>query len=202
MIQRQVPDGEGLELGVAGLYAAAVLMIELGETGGHFSASGTGRCHNDKGPCRLYIIIAAVSFITDDQRDISRVTCDRIVPVDLQSKGLEFLFVSDSGRLIGKTGQNDASDVEPMACERVHQTKQVLVISDAQIAADFVFLDVRRIDRNNDLCLVLEFAKHCDLGVGLKTGEHAGRVIIIEKLSAEFQVELSAEFADSLSDML
>ena len=89
-----------------------------------------------------------------------------------------------------------------MACERVHKTKQVLVISDAQIAADFVFLDVRRIDRNNDLCLVLEFAKHCDLGVGLKTGEHAGRVIIIEKLSAEFQVELSAEFADSLSDML
>ncbi|MPM53669.1 hypothetical protein SDC9_100438 [bioreactor metagenome] len=47
MAQRQVPDGECLELGVARAYSALVLMIELGEAGGHFAAAGAGRRDDD-----------------------------------------------------------------------------------------------------------------------------------------------------------
>ena len=37
MGQRQIPNGEGLVLGVAGGDATLVLMIELGEAGGHLA---------------------------------------------------------------------------------------------------------------------------------------------------------------------
>ena len=37
MLQRQVPDREGLKLGIAGLDAPFVLMIKLGKAGGHLA---------------------------------------------------------------------------------------------------------------------------------------------------------------------
>ena len=201
VIERQVPYREGLELGVAGLHAAAVLVIELGEAGRHLAASGTRRRHNDERSCGLDIIIAAVSLFADNQRDVGGIAGDRIVAVDLQAQGLELFLVRNSGGLVGEAGQNDASDVETVACEGVHKAEQILVIGDAEIAADLVLLDVGRVDRDDDFGLVLELAEHCDLGVGLEAGKHAGRMIVVKELAAEFQIELSAEFADSLSDM-
>ena len=44
VVQGQVPDGEGLELGVAGADAAPVVVVELGEAGGQLAAArGRGR---------------------------------------------------------------------------------------------------------------------------------------------------------------
>ena len=39
------------------------------------------------------------------------------------------------------------------------------------------------------------------LAVGLEAGQDPGRVIIVEELAAEFQVELAAEGVDPLADV-
>ena len=50
VLQGQIPDGKRLKLGVAGLDAPAVLMVELGETGGHLAAAGSRSGDNHKRP--------------------------------------------------------------------------------------------------------------------------------------------------------
>ena len=39
MLERQIPDGEGLELGVSSLHSALIFVVELGEAGGHLTAA-------------------------------------------------------------------------------------------------------------------------------------------------------------------
>ena len=39
------------------------------------------------------------------------------------------------------------------------------------------------------------------LGIGLEARQYAGRVVIIEQLAAEFQIELVVELLDALADM-
>ena len=70
MVQRKVPDGEGLELGIAGLHATLVLVIKLRKTGGHLAASGTGCRDNDEGSGSLDIIILAVSLFAYDEGNV------------------------------------------------------------------------------------------------------------------------------------
>ena len=84
MPQRQVPDRKCLEFGVAGLDAAAVLVIELGETGSHLSAAGTGSGHDDERSFGLDIIVSTVAFVAADARDVHRITGDGIVAVDFE----------------------------------------------------------------------------------------------------------------------
>ena len=93
VVERQIPYREGLELGVTGLDAALVLVIELGEAGGHLAAAGTGCRDDDQRPGCLDIVVAAEALVADDQRDVGGVACDRVVAVDAQAESLEFLFV-------------------------------------------------------------------------------------------------------------
>ena len=59
VLQGQVPDGEGLILGVACPDAPLILMIELAQAGGHFTAAGArGRDHHD-GAAGLDIVVLA-----------------------------------------------------------------------------------------------------------------------------------------------
>ena len=122
--------------------------------------------------------------------------------VDLEAQRLQLLLVGEGGGLLGEAGQHHASDQETVAGEGVHQAQQVHIIGDAEVAADFVFLDISDVDGNNDLHLVAEFLEHPDLGVRVKAGKHAGRVVVVEQLAAEFQIELASEAADALADVL
>ena len=55
-----VPDGEGLELGVTGLHAALVLVVQLGKAGGHFSAAGAGGRDDHQRALGLDVIVPAI----------------------------------------------------------------------------------------------------------------------------------------------
>ena len=48
VLEREVPDREGLELRVARADAALVLMVELAQAGGHLAAAGAGRRDDDE----------------------------------------------------------------------------------------------------------------------------------------------------------
>ena len=66
MLERQVPDRESLELGVAGLHAAQVFVIELREADGHFAATRPRRSHDDERARGLDILVAAVALLRND----------------------------------------------------------------------------------------------------------------------------------------
>ena len=201
MAEREVPDREGLELGIARADAALVLMVELAETGGHLAAAGAGRRDDDEGARRLDIIVLAEAVVADDELDIVRIIGDDEVAVDLQSQLLETELELFRRALAAKMREHHAADVEPAAAERVDQAEGVLVIGDAEVAAALVALDVVRRDDDDDLRVVLHLHEHAHLAVRLEARQDAGGVIIVKELAAEFQIELAAEKVDPLADL-
>ena len=155
VVEGQVPYRESLKFGVAGLDASAVFVIELREAGRHLAASGAGSGHDHKGTAGLDVVVAAIAVFADDQRDINGISGNGIVPVYLKPQGLKLLFIDDRRGLIGKSCQHDAPYIEAVTCKCVDETQQILVISDSEVASDFILLNIGSVDRHHDLSLVL-----------------------------------------------
>ena len=107
MVERQVPDGKCFKFCIARLHTTQVFMIDLAETGRHFSASGTRGCHHNQRPLGFYIVVFSKPLRADNQRKIRRIPFDRIMPVDFHSQGLQLLFIGNRRLLSGKLRQND-----------------------------------------------------------------------------------------------
>ncbi len=200
MLERDVPDGERFELRVTGLDATLVLVINLREAHGHLSTPGAGSRHHHKFARRFDKFILAVAVVAYNQRNIARVTRNRVVAVNLESQSFQLLLVGNSTRLFLPAGQHHRAHVEAITAERVNQAEHVLVVGNAEVAADLVLFDVTRINGDNDFGLVLDFFEHADFTVGRKARQHAGCVMVIEQFSAKFQVKFSAEFRDALGN--
>ena len=63
MFEREIPDREGFKLGVAGSYAALMLMIELAEAGSHLPAAGAGRGDNHQFAAGFNIVIFSETVV-------------------------------------------------------------------------------------------------------------------------------------------
>ena len=99
-------------------------------------------------------------------------------------------------------GDDHAAHVQAPALEFVPQPQDIHVVGDSQVAADLVLLYVGGADDDDYLCVVGKLHQHGELRVGPETGQHPGRVVIIEQLAAEFQIELVPEFGDAPLDVL
>ena len=66
MFQRQVPNGERLKLGVAGVHTPAVLVIHLAEAGGELPRTRPRRGHDHQVTGGFGIFVAAESFGGND----------------------------------------------------------------------------------------------------------------------------------------
>ena len=75
-------------------------------------------------------------------------------------------------------------------------------IAHAQIAPDLVLFNILRTDHNDNLHLVRQLHQHPQLAVRLKARQHPGSVIVIEQLSAKFQIQLVVELLNAMSDVL
>ena len=98
--------------------------------------------------------------------------------------------------------QDNASDEEPYAPERVDEPQCIVLIRDAQISSALAALDIVGRDDYDYLRVVFHLEQHLHFAVRLETGENARGVIVVEELSSEFQEQLSAEMVYSVSDML
>ena len=114
---------------------------------------------------------------------------------------LQLFLIRDRGGLLGETGQHHGSHAEPLACKCIDQAQHIRVICDAVVAPDFIFLNVGGIDDDYDLRLIPQLLQHGDFGIGMEARKHAGRVIVVKELPAEFQIQLSAKLADPFTDM-
>ena len=96
----------------------------------------------------------------------------------------------------------NASHVQPDAAKRIDQAQHIEIICNAKIAAHLVFFNIRRIDDDNNLDIILHMQQHAHLAVRLKPGEYARGVVIVEQLAAKFKIEFSSETRNPLLDML
>ena len=200
VLQRQVPDGERLELGVAGLGAALVLVVELREAGRHLARAGAGRGHDHQRTAGLDELVFAVALVADDVLDVVGVAGDGVVQTALDAERVEAAAERVGVGLAGVLRDDHVADEEAHAAEHVHQAQQVVIVGDAQIAARLALLDIVGVDARDDLDVVDEALEHADLGVRLEARQHARGVVVVEELAAEFQVELAAELGDALLD--
>ena len=199
--QRQVPDRERLELGVASAHAALVLVVELAQACGHLAAAGAGRGHDDETARRLDIVVAAEAVVADNARDVGRIVRDDVVPVYADAERLEPVLEFLRRRLTAVVRDDDAADIQSAALKGVDQAQRVVVIGDAEVAAALAALDVVGRDGDDDLRLVAHLHKHAHLAVGGKARQHARRVVVVKELAAELQIQLAAELTDALADL-
>ena len=202
VLQRQIPDREGLIFCIAGVYTAFVLMVKLGKAGCHLSASRS-RCGNDneRAGC-LDVLVLSVSLIAHDQRHIVRIARNRVVNVNRDAELLQSLFERVCAVLAGVLCDDNASDIEAASAELINQAEHVAVIGDAEVTADFVFLNIGCGNCHNNLGLIGKLHQHAQFCVRCKARKNAGCVEIVEQLSTEFQIQLVVKLVDAVADVL
>ena len=201
MLQRKVPDREGLELGIAGLDAALVLLIQLAEADGHLAAAGAGGSDDDERAGGLDIVVLAEALLGVDEGDVLGIAFNGVMIVDLDAHAFQTLAVGIGAGLAVVMGDDHRTHHEAAAHELVAQAKDIHVIGDAEIAADLVLFNVNGTDDDDDLAVVYELREHLELVVRLEARQHAAGVVIVEKLASELHVELVAELGDAFLDM-
>ena len=201
VLERQVPYGEGLKLRVARVHAVLVLVVELGEAGGHLAAAGAGGGDDDERMGRLDVFVAAEAIVADDVGNVGGVAGDGVVAVVAHAQRVEALNEGVRRALSGVLRDAHAADIQPQRTERVDQAQAVVIVGDAEVAAHLVLLNVVRADHDDDLRIVAQLLEHADLAVGLEAGQHARSVKIVKQLAAEFKIQLAAELADALADV-
>ena len=202
VFQRQVPHGEGLELGVSGADAALVFVVELRKAGGHFSAPRAWRGDDDELARGFHVVVFAESLVRGDELDVVRIAVDGVVDVAFDAESFQSVAELVGGVLAVVVGDDDASHHEVAAHEFVAQPQHVFVVGDAEVGANFVLFDVFGTDNDDNLDTLAQLGEHSELGVGLEAWQHARGVVVVEEFSAEFHVELAVELGDALLDVL
>ena len=202
VVQRQVPDREGLELRVARGDAPLVVVVDLGQAGGHLAAARAGGGDDHQVPPGLDVLVAPVTLRRDDAGDVTGVAGDGEVTVDRDAQRLELaLEVLGLTVVISPLGHDDAAHVEPVAAEGVDVAQQVVLVGDSQVRTDLVAGQVLGVDRHDDLDLVGQLGEHDDLVVRGEARQHARGVHVVNELAAELQIELAAELGAALRDV-
>jgi len=120
VVQRDVPYGERLELGVPRGDPPALLVVELRQAHGHLAAARTGGGDDDQRLGGLDEVVPAVTLIAGDQVDVRGIALDRIVPVHLEAQGLRLLLELFGRRLSGVLGDHQAAYVDAAVGEGIY----------------------------------------------------------------------------------
>ena len=133
-----------------------MFMIKLRKTGGHFSAAGARRCHYNKRTFCLNVIILAVSFITDNERDISRITRYNIMKIDPDAKAFQAGFEKISAALSTVLCDDNAAHIKAGMHKFFPKPENIRIIGYAKISTDFVAFDISRAYDDHDFRLVCQ----------------------------------------------
>ena len=198
--QGEIPDREGLELRVARFHAALVVVIELGEAGRHLAAARSGGGDDDELAGGFDVFVLPVALVADDVLHVGGIAFDREVLEDAQAEVGEAHDEGVRGGLSGVVRDDDRADVETAVAEGIDEAESVHVVGDAEVRAHLVLFDGDCGDDDDDLRLVTELEEHVDLAVRFEAGQDARGVVVVEELAAEFEVELAAEFGETVAD--
>ena len=202
VIQRNVPDREGLPLRVPRLDPALVVVVQLRQAGRHLAGARSRSRHNDEVAAGLHVLVGAVALVRDNALDVRGVAGDREVAVDADAELLE-AFLHLGGRLVvvRPLRDDDGTDVQAALAELVNLAQNLVVVGGSHVGADLAAREVLGVDGDDDLDLVGQFSQHAHLVVGRETGQNTRGVHVVDQFATELQIQLSAEFASSLGDV-
>ena len=73
------------------------------------------------------------------------------------------------------------------------QSEHILVIGDAEVSPLLVLLNVSGADDDDYLYAVTNLLKHPQFAVGLKSRQHPAGMMVIEELTAQFEIKFSVK---------
>src|SRR4030042_3832975 len=188
MLERQVPDGEGLELGVPGLEPLFMIVVELGEARGQLAASGAGTRDDDQSPAGLYVLVGTIALIADDEVNVRGIAPGEAMGVDAYPPALQLVLEYPSRALLFKAGDHDARHLHVPFGQVVDELESVDIVGDAEIPPELPLLDISGVDTEQDVRPVPELLEKPHFDVGIIPGEDAGGVVIVGELAAEMGV--------------
>ena len=197
VLERDVPNRERFKLGIASLDTALVFMINLREADSHLSTTRTRSGHHHEFARSFNKFILAITVIAHHERDVARITGNRIMAIDLESKAFELFLVSNCARLFLPASQHHTAHVKAITTESVNQAKDVLIVGNAEVATNLVLFDVASIDGDDDFGLILELFEHADFGVRSKARQNAACMMVIKKFSTKFKIKFTTKFRDT-----
>ena len=176
-------------------------MIELAQAGGQLAAAGSGSRDHHQLPGGLDIIVLAEASVGDHKSGIGGVSLNGIVMIYLHPHALQSCLEGLGRHVVVIPGQYHTGDIEPEVPEDIDEPDHIQIVSNAQVSPNLVLLNIRGVDGNDHLHLVLQLQQHPELAVRLEAGKYPGRVVVIVKFAAELQIELAAELGDPLPDV-
>lgn len=147
-----------------------VFMIELRQADSQLAAARTRRSDHHQRTRRLDVIIFTEAFVADDQRDVGRISGDRIMQVNADAQLPQTLGKHVRSQLPAIPRDDHAAYQQPLFTKRVDEAQNFSVIGDVEIVAHLVVFDIAGIDGEYDLSVVFECLEHVDLAVRQKPG--------------------------------
>ena len=135
VLKRNVPYRKCFKLGISSFYSHLVLMIKLGHTGCHLSASGAWGCHNNKFFSGFYIFIFPISFITYNFCNVRGIALYWIMSVNLYPKRVKPFLKRLRRGLSAKLCHNNRADIQSNVSKTINKPDNIQVIGNSQIAA-------------------------------------------------------------------
>ena len=156
VLQRQIPDREGLELRVSRLASADVLVIQLGKACGQLAAAASRTGHNDQRFCYFNIRVRTVSFFAYDGINIRRVAFSKAVFVSFDAALFQFVDkLGHSRGIFFESCHNDTVDLQIVLSEDVDQSEHFQIVGDPEVRSCLIGCNVSGIDADDNLRLVL-----------------------------------------------
>ena len=190
MSQRQIPDRERLELGVAGLAIPEVLVVDLREARSHLAAVGARAGHHRQRLSGLDERVGPVSLLADDPIHVGGISFDRPMREGANAAPLELVLERDGAGLTLKASDHHRRDIQPPFPDVVDQLEGVGIVRDPEVRPHLLVFDVPGVDAQDDLRIVLQALEQPHLHVRVVTGQHPCGVVVEDQLAAKLQVQL------------
>ena len=188
MLQRQVPYGEGLKLGITGFHATLVLVIELTKTHSHLATARTGCRDYNKLTRSLGKVVATETLVGINQLNIVWIPIDGVVIAHLNAHTLEARTIGIGAFLTIVVSDNNIGGIQARFLKLATQAQHIFVVGDAQVATHLVLFDVESANHNYHLSNVAQLHEHSQFAVGVETRQNAACVIIVKQLTSKLEV--------------
>ena len=201
VLERQVPDREGLELRVSGLAASLVFMVDLRERCRELARASARSGNDDQRFRYLDVRVGTVSCFGNDRVHVCRVALCEHVLVGADAASFELGHELVHGRSVFISRDDNGVDREVVAPELVYQSHDFQVVCYAEVLPALALDDISCIDADDYLRLIAHPLQEFDLGVFVKSRKHSHGVLVLNQLAAEFQVEPAFAASDPLKDV-
>jgi len=200
VLERQVPDGEGLELGITRVHPVLVVVVELGEARGKLAAAWSGTRYDDQGLVGLDVLVGTVSLLAHDEVHVRGISLGVEVGVDPDASPLELVLEQVRRRLALEPGDDDPDHMNAPSFEIVDELHGIGVVRDTEIGPDLLALDITRKDTQDDVCLVSQPVQEPHLHVRVIAGQDPCGMVVVHELAPELEVKLVVEPLYPLED--